>query len=349
MLGPADRARDGLAVGRDGERAGRGAPVHRHREPHGHRGDPRDSTRTGAVAGSARPPAPWQSGRRGRSDRAGGHPRRGRRSTDNRYATSGNSSRFGRNARPVTPSCVETMSTVPSVGGSRRTAPASEPASTGRANVTMNAVVTATRSPAGCVATAATVVASRVRKTERTGRASGWPDRASAPDWTVIVWNVPAAQWSRGATVRTVPLSSQASVTGVGGSTVMDAATEAGSIGALNRMVAGSVSARSVENAVVKAAWVSGQDGLWDGRGRGRRGTPRCCRCSRSRGPSPGRRRRRPEHGPSVAALRRCGPRGRRGRPAARRGPDAIDAPARWSWGTHRGRGSGRSGGGRPR
>jgi hypothetical protein len=41
----------------------------------------------------------------------------------------------------------------------------------------------------------------------------------------------------------------------------MDAATDAGSIGTLNRMVAGSVSARLVENAVAKAAWVRGRMG----------------------------------------------------------------------------------------
>jgi hypothetical protein len=48
---------------------------------------------------------------------------------------------------------------------------------------------------------------------------------------------------------------------GVEGSTVMDAATDAGSIRALNRIVAGSVNPWSVENAVAKAAWVSGRMG----------------------------------------------------------------------------------------
>ncbi len=76
-----------------------------------------------------------------------------------------------------------------------------------------------------------------------------------------MVWNVPAAQWSRGVIVRTVPLASQARATGVRGSTVMAVATDAGSIGTLNRMLAGSVRARFVENDVAKAAWVSGRMG----------------------------------------------------------------------------------------
>ena len=48
---------------------------------------------------------------------------------------------------------------------------------------------------------------------------------------------------------------------GVDGVTVMADATDAGSIGALNRMVAGPVSARFVENAVEKAACVRGRMG----------------------------------------------------------------------------------------
>jgi hypothetical protein len=41
----------------------------------------------------------------------------------------------------------------------------------------------------------------------------------------------------------------------------MAAATDAVSIGALNRMLAGSARARFVENGVAKAAWVSGRMG----------------------------------------------------------------------------------------
>ena len=74
--------------------------------------------------------------------------------------------------------------------------------------------------------------------------------------------------------VRTVPPASQASVDGRRAARPsMAAATDAASIGALNRIVTGSVSARLVENAVVKAAWVSGRIGPWrrrDGRRAGR-------------------------------------------------------------------------------
>ena len=57
---------------------------------------------------------------------------------------------------------------------------------------------------------------------------------------------------------------------GVDGVTVIADATEAGSIGALNRIVAGPVSARFVENAVENAACVTGRIGPWHRRDRGR-------------------------------------------------------------------------------
>ncbi len=120
----------------------------------------------------------------------------------------------------------------------------------------------ATRSPAGSVAAAEAVVASRVRKAARIGRVSGCPDRASAPGWIVIVWNVPGTHRSCGAIVRMVPEASQARTTGVGGSTVTAAATDTGSMGTLNPMLTGSVRARLVENVVVNAAWVSGRIGV---------------------------------------------------------------------------------------
>ena len=161
----------------------------------------------------------------------------------------------------MTPSWLLIGSTVPRVGGSRWIAPATVSGATGRANVTTKAVVTATLSPIGCVATAEAVVASRVRNAARAGLTSGCPDRARAPGWTVIVWRVPAAQWSRGAIIKTVPVASHASETGVGGSTVMAAATDAGSIAVLNRMLTGSVNARSVTTCVVNAAGVSGTIG----------------------------------------------------------------------------------------
>ena len=68
------------------------------------------------------------------------------------------------------------MCTIPGTGGSSRIAVATVAASTGRAKETLNAVDTATRSPAVVVATIEAVVAPRVRKTARAGLGSGWPD-----------------------------------------------------------------------------------------------------------------------------------------------------------------------------
>jgi hypothetical protein len=92
----------------------------------------------------------------------------------------------------------------------------------------------------------------------RAGRASGWPDRASAPACTVIVCSVPAAQVVFGAMVRTLSVPSQARVTGVAGSTWRAAPTENGSIGVLNLSVTGVVTSRLVSTVVVNAASVNG-------------------------------------------------------------------------------------------
>ena len=62
--------------------------------------------------------------------------------------------------------------------------------------------------------------------------------------------------------MRTVADVSQANATGVGGSTTTADATDPSSIGALKRMLTGSVSERLVENAVVNAASVNGRIGL---------------------------------------------------------------------------------------
>ena len=119
-----------------------------------------------------------------------------------------------------------------------------------------------TRSPMAVVAIARAVVAARVRKTGRAGRASGWPDRASAPAWTVIVCSVPAAQVVVGAMVRTLLVPSQARLTGVAGSTWRAARTENGSIGVLNLSVTGVVTSRLVSTVVVNAASVNGTIGV---------------------------------------------------------------------------------------
>ena len=148
---------------------------------------------------------------------------------------------------------------LPGVAGSSRTAPATVAGSTGPANEMMNAVPTETRSPAASVAATDPVAASRVRKTARAGRESGCPEVASAPAWTVIVWNVPADQRPFGEIVSSVAVASQLSATGVAGSTVTAAATEVAFIGVLNRIVTGSRSPRSVANVVVNAAWVRGR------------------------------------------------------------------------------------------
>ena len=124
--------------------------------------------------------------------------------------------------------------TTPEVIGSSQMAVATVAGSTGRANDTANVVAMLTRSPIEVVAIARAVVAARVRKTARAGRARGWPDRASAPACTVIDCSVPAAQVVWGAMVRTLPVPSQARVTGVAGSTWRAARTENGSIGVLN-------------------------------------------------------------------------------------------------------------------
>jgi hypothetical protein len=112
------------------------------------------------------------------------------------------------------------------------------------------------------VAEADPVVALRVTKDARAGRERGCPDAARAPARTVTVLNVPTAQWSFGEIDSTVPVASHARFTSVVGSTVIDAATDAGSIGALNRIETGSVRPRLVEKVVVKAAWVSGRIGV---------------------------------------------------------------------------------------
>ena len=122
----------------------------------------------------------------------------------------------------------------------------------------MQAVIE-TRSPISSVATALAVVVARVRKTARTGRVSGCPDRASAP-----AGDGDGMEFAGGPThLRRDREHGAGSVPGqvltlVGGSILIAAATDAGSIGALNPIVTGSVSPRSVENAVVKAAWASG-------------------------------------------------------------------------------------------
>ncbi len=62
---------------------------------------------------------------------------------------------------------------MPAVGGSSRIASPIVSGSTGWLNDTMNFVSNATRVPKGAVGMIEAVVASRVRKTERAGRASG--------------------------------------------------------------------------------------------------------------------------------------------------------------------------------
>ena len=61
--------------------------------------------------------------------------------------------------------------------------------------------------------------------------------------------------------VRTLAVPSQASSTGVAGSTWTAAATENGSIGVLNWIVTGAVTPRSVATVVLNAASVSGTIG----------------------------------------------------------------------------------------
>src|SRR5829696_935865 len=106
------------------------------------------------------------------------------------------------------------------------------------------------------------VVAPRVRKTARAGRARGWPDRARAPAWTVTVLNVSIPQWPTGEIVKTVPAASHDRSTACAGSILSAASTDAASIGAVNGIVTGSLSPRSAENFVEKAAAARGTIGV---------------------------------------------------------------------------------------
>ena len=175
--------------------------------------------------------------------------------------TSGRSGAVGSKVKRSGASTGRPVCTIPGTGGSSRIAVATVEASTGRAKETLNAVDTATRSPAVVVATIEAVVAPRVRKTARAGRGSGWPEVARAPASTVTVWKVPASQRVRGETMSSVPVSSQARSTAVAGSTSTAAATEAGSIGAVKSIVTGSVNAWPVSTAAVNSDWASGAIG----------------------------------------------------------------------------------------
>ena len=168
--------------------------------------------------------------------------------------------------------------TTPSVGGSSRIAP-SRPSPDRPGRRTRRGTRSWSRRPSrsAAVALADAVVTSRVRKTARAGRASGWPDRASAPAWTVTVWSVPTAQRSRGDD-RQDRLGRVPGEVDGGGRLDLERTPRPtlASIGVLNRMVTGSVRPRPVENVVVNSAWVSGTiDGGRDRHGGGR---PAGCR-----------------------------------------------------------------------